>query len=68
MACSQGEKSVIKTNISFFQLGVLLGDSDKTTNFLQDSGLITNDTIKNVVGCKGQLHYMRNQIKLFRTF
>ena len=30
MACSQDERSVIKTNVGFFKLGVLLEDSDIT--------------------------------------
>ena len=57
-------KSIIKINVGFFELEVLLEDSDKTIKFLQ----IKLEKIVNLVECKDQLHYIRNQSKLFLTF
>ena len=55
--------------IGFFELGVLLDDSDKTIKLLQDSGLITNDVRKDCKFCGMQrsvaLHKKSKQIIVY---
>ena len=61
MAYSQAEESV-KSDISFFKLGVLMEDSNKTIKFLQDSGLVPNVSKKDCTFCG-----MQKSVTLYKS-